>query len=77
MKYKVMDTTHNWKLNCQKLKQWFRIQTINYYYYFKIIHYCYILSNTEHLLLHIHFRNKNWGLFRNNFCVSIPKISMR
>lgn len=47
------------------------------YYYFKIIHYCYVLANIEHLLLQLYFVNKNWGLFMNNFCVRIPKISMR
>lgn len=44
------------------------------YNYLKLIHYCYVLSNIEHLLLQLYFVNKNWGLFMNNFCVRIPKI---
>lgn len=47
------------------------------YYYFKIIHYCYVLSNIEHVLLQLYFVDKNWGLLMNNFCVRIPKISTR
>lgn len=45
-----MDTPGKWNLNCQKLNHWFR-RIMNYHYYFKIIHYCYILFNKEHLLL--------------------------